>query len=52
MLVFREGDHAVANVAGGEHFEVFAEPSGGSSVVCDGDYGGEVADDAGGVLAL
>ena len=47
VLVFGEGDHAVADVAGGEHLEVFAETAGGAAVVGDGDYGGEVADDAG-----
>ncbi len=47
MLVFREGDHAVADVAGGEHLEVFAEPAGGAAVVGYGDDGGEVADEAG-----
>ena len=47
VLVFGEGDHAVAEVAGGEHVEVFAETAGGAAVVGDGDDGGEVADDAG-----
>ncbi len=47
MLVFGEGDHAVADVAGREHLEVFAETAGGAAVVGDGDYSGEVADDAG-----
>ena len=47
MLVLREGDHAVADVAGREHVEVFAEAAGGATVVGDGDDGGKVADDAG-----
>jgi hypothetical protein len=47
VLVFAEGDHAVADVAGREHFEVFAETAGGASVVGDGDDGGEIADEAG-----
>ena len=47
VLVLGEGDHAVADVAGGEHLEVFAETAGGAAVVGDGDDGGEVADDAG-----
>ena len=47
VLVFGESDHAVADVAGGKHFEVFAEAAGGASVVGNGDYGGEVADEAG-----
>ncbi len=51
VLVFGEGDHAVADIAGGKHFEVFAETTGGASVVGDGDDGGEVADKAGKVGA-
>ncbi len=51
VLVLGEGDHAVADVAGGKHFEVFAETAGGAAVVGDGDDGGEVADDAGRVGA-
>ena len=51
VLVFGEGDHAVADVAGGEHVEVVAEPAGGASVIGDGDDGGEVVDDAGGRFA-
>ena len=47
VLVLGEGDHAVADVAGREHLEVFAETAGGAAVVGDGDDGGEVADDAG-----
>ena len=45
MLVFGERDHAVADVAGGEHVEVFAEAAGGAAVVGDGDDGGEVGDE-------
>jgi hypothetical protein len=47
VLVFGEGDHAVADVAGGQHLEVFAETAGGAAVIGDGDYGGEIADRAG-----
>ena len=50
VLVFGEGDHAVADVAGGKHLEVFAEAAGGAAVVGDGDDGGEVADEAGSVV--
>ena len=46
VLVLGEGDHAVADVAGGQHVEVGAEAAGGAAVVGDGDDGGEVADDA------
>ena len=44
VLVLRERDHAVAQVAGWEHFEVFAEAAAGPAIVRDGDDGGEVAD--------
>jgi len=46
-LVLGEGDHAVADVAGREHVEFVAETAGGAPVVCDGDDGGEVADEQG-----
>ena len=46
-LVLGERDHTVAHVAGREHVEFFAETAGGATVVCDGDDGGEVADEAG-----
>jgi hypothetical protein len=52
MLVLREGDEAVADVAGGKHVEVFAEAAGGATVVGDGDDGGEVADEAGERVAV
>jgi len=51
VLVFGERDHAVADVAGREDFELFAEAAGGAAVVGDGDYGGELADEAGEVGA-
>jgi hypothetical protein len=52
-LVLGEGDHAVSQVAGGEHFEVLTEATAGASVVGDGDDGGEVADpDGDGVVVL
>ena len=46
-LILGERDHAVADVAGREHVEFFAETAGGATVVGDGDDGGEVADEAG-----
>ena len=52
VLILGEGDHAVADVAGGKHLEVFAETAGGAAVVGDGDDGGEVADEAGQVGGL
>jgi len=51
-FVFREGDEAVAEVAGGKDVEVFAEAAGGATVVGDGDDGGEFADEAGEGLAV
>ncbi len=50
MLVFGKGDQAIADVAWGEHLELFAEPAGGATVVGDGDDGGEVADKTGRVV--
>jgi hypothetical protein len=47
VLIFGERDHAVADVSGRQHFEIFAETAGGATVVRDGDDSGEVADDAG-----
>ena len=47
VLVLGERDHAVADVAGGKHVEVFAQAAGGAAVVGDGDDGGELADEAG-----
>ena len=47
VLVFGERDHAVADVAGRKHVEVFAQAAGGAAVVGDGDDGGELADEAG-----
>jgi len=47
VVLFAEGHHAVAEIAGREHVEVFAEAAGGTTVVSDGDYGGEVGDFAG-----
>ena len=46
MLVLGERDHAVAEVTGRQHVEVFAQAAAGASVVGDGDDGGEVADEA------
>ena len=47
---FAEGDHAVAQVAGGKHVEVFAQAAGGATIVGDGDDGGEVGDSRRGPL--
>ena len=44
-LVFGEGDHAVAEVAGGQHVEVAAQASAGAAIVGDGDDGGQVGDE-------
>ena len=44
-LVFREGDHAVAEVPGGEHIEVAAEAAAGAAIVGDGNHRGEVGDE-------
>jgi hypothetical protein len=52
VLILGERDHAVADVAGGKHFEVFAETAGGAAVIGDGDYGGEIADEAGDVVTV
>lgn len=46
MLIFGERNHAVADIAGGKHLEVFAETTGGTTIVGDGDNGGEVANEA------
>src|ERR1019366_7972649 len=46
VFVLRERDHAVADVAGGKHFEILAETAGGASVVGDGDDGSEIVDEA------
>jgi hypothetical protein len=51
VFVFRERDHAVADVARREHVQVFAEAAGGAAVVGDGDDGGELADEASRVTA-
>ncbi len=52
-LVLGERDHAVAEVAGGKHFEVLAEATAGAAVVGDGDNSGEVADPCvGGVFGV
>ena len=48
VFFFAEGDHAVAQVAGREHVEVFAQAAGGAAVVGDGDDGGQVGDLDGG----
>ena len=47
VLILREGDEAVAEVAGGEHVQIFAETTGGTSVIGDSDDCGQIADHAG-----
>ena len=44
MLVLRQRDHAVADVAGGKDVELVAKSPGGTAIVGDGDHGGELAD--------
>ena len=44
VLFLAERHHAVAQVAGGEHVEAFAQAAGGPSVVGHGDHGGQVGD--------
>ena len=43
-LVFGERHHAVAEVAGGQHIEIPAEPAAGAAIVGDGDHRGEIGD--------
>ena len=42
-LILAEGDDAIANVAGREHVEFFAQASAGASVIANRDYGAEIA---------
>ena len=49
-FLLAQRNHAVAQVAGGKHVEVFAQAAGGAAVVGDGDDGGEIADEAGKVV--
>ena len=49
VFFLAEGDHAVAQVAGGKHVEVLAQAAGGAAVVGNGDDGGKVGDLAGNV---
>jgi hypothetical protein len=51
VLVFGEGDETGADIAGRREVKVFAEAAGGAAVVGDGDDGGELADEAGGLGA-
>jgi hypothetical protein len=51
VLIFRERDQAVAYVAWGKHVEVFAKAAGRTSVVGDGNDGGEFTYEAGRVFA-
>ena len=41
-LIFGERDHAVTQVAGGQHVEVAAQTAAGAAIVGDGDDRGEV----------
>jgi hypothetical protein len=49
MLVLRERDHAVADVTGRKHVELFTEATRGATVISDGDDSREAADEAGDV---
>ena len=42
MLIFRERDHAVAQVSGRKHVEVFAEASAGAAVIGHGYNGCQI----------
>ena len=44
-FVFAESYDAIADVAGREHVEFFAQASAGASVIANRDYGAEIADD-------
>jgi hypothetical protein len=44
VLVLRERDHAIADVAGRKDVQFVAKPPGGAAIVGDGDYGGKFAD--------
>ncbi len=44
VFFFAERDHAVAQVAGGQHVEVLAQAAGGAAIVGDGDHRGEIGD--------
>ena len=44
-FILAEGDDAIANVAGREHVEFFAQASAGASVIANRDDGAEVAND-------
>jgi hypothetical protein len=46
MLILRERDHAVADIAGREHVEIFTKAAGGPAIVRDGDNRRETADEA------
>lgn len=45
-FVFRKGHHAIANITGGKHAILAAKTAGASTVVGDGDDGGEIGDGA------
>jgi hypothetical protein len=44
-LIFREGHHAVAQIAWGQHVEVAAKAAAGAAIVGNGDDCGEVGDE-------
>jgi hypothetical protein len=44
IFLFAERHHAVAQVAGGQHVEVFAQAAGRAAVIGDSDHGGKVGD--------
>ena len=43
-FIFRQGDHAVADVSGRQHAIFAAKPAGAAAIVGDGDNRGEVGD--------
>jgi hypothetical protein len=52
VLILTERDHAVAQIAGREHVEVFAEAAAGTAVVGDGDDGSEIGNFTGTIAAV
>lgn len=41
-FLFTEGGHAVADIAGGQHIEIAAQPSGTAAIVGNGNHGRDV----------
>ena len=44
-FILGQGDNAIADVAGREHVELFAQAAAGAAIVGDGDHGAQVADE-------